>query len=90
MPFFNDIDATQPPPDGPAGLGDDEIRALKQRVLDTLGGLNDKVEMAQDVLLDSPILSSFQSRILALEAAAPGNSGNAPGNVPLGLLVLSE
>jgi microcystin-dependent protein len=90
MTYISDINPTTPSGDDLLLNGDDQIRALKSDLKNTLGGLNGPVREDADTsgvggatLVTAATMSSWEARIKALES---GGGGGAPatGSIPVG------
>jgi Phage Tail Collar Domain len=89
MTYISDINPASPSGDDLLLNGDDQIRALKADLKNTLGGLNGPVKEDADTsgaggttLVSAATMSSWEARIKALEAG--GGGGPTTGSIPVG------
>lgn len=87
--FLNDLDATQPPFDDPAGQSDDHLRAIKNAIRNTFAGGDWNAQL--DPLVTISILEGLHARLTALEAVStPTLVGPAFGRVSIASGVTSN
>jgi microcystin-dependent protein len=91
MTYISDINPASPSGDDLLLNGDDQIRALKADLKNTLGGLNGPVREDADTsgvggstLVTAATMSSWEARIKALEAGGGGGTAPATGSIPVG------
>lgn len=91
MTYISDINTATPSGDDLLLNGDDQIRALKADLKNTLGGLNGPVKQDADTsgaggstLVTAATMSSWEARIKALEQGGGGGTAPATGSIPVG------